>query len=74
MAFEIFREETEKLFKYSKNPHIHVANFPPSISLADFETQKINPSKRAFEKYKSQGLFSEFYGSAYQKLPSVLRV
>ena len=44
MAFEIFREETEKLFKYSKNPHIHVANFPPSISLADFETQYLFPS------------------------------
>ena len=26
-------------------------NFPPHI----------NPSKRAFEKYKSRGLFSEFY-------------
>ena len=24
MAFEISRKETEKLFKYSKNPHIHV--------------------------------------------------
>ena len=44
IAFEIFREETEKLFKYSKNPHIHVANFPPSISLADFETQYLFPS------------------------------
>ena len=49
----------------------------PTISLADFETQfpsvykplrikappKISPSKRAFEKYKPQGLFSEFYGN-----------
>ena len=24
---------------------------------------KISPSKRAFEKYKPRGLFSEFYGS-----------
>ena len=42
----------------------------PSINLADFETQsslriwappKISSSKRAFEKYKPRGLFSEFY-------------
>ena len=42
------------------------------VSLIDFETQislrtkappKISPSKKAFEKYKPQGLFSEFYGT-----------
>ena len=42
------------------------ANFPPSVSLTDFVTQislrtKISPSKRAFEKYKPRGFFSEFY-------------
>ena len=26
---------------------------------------KISPAKRAFEKYKSRGLFSEFYGSLF---------
>ena len=26
---------------------------------------KISPSKRAFEKYKPRGLFSEFYGMSY---------
>ena len=27
-------------------------------------SQKISPSKRAFEKYKARGLFSEFYSVA----------
>ena len=32
--------------------------FPSKISLS----KHISPSKRAFEKYKPQGLFLEFYG------------
>ena len=53
--------------KQSKN-----SKFPPNYKAnpIDFETQisnirpaaKISPSKRAFEKYKPRGLFSEFNG------------
>ena len=32
------------------------------ISLHKLAPLNISPSKRAFEKYKPQGLFSEFYG------------
>ena len=48
--------------------------FPSKYKLVDFETQtslrilappKIGPSKRAFEKYKPRGLFSEFYSISY---------
>ena len=36
---------------------------PPNISPPPPPPQKkISPSKRVFEKYKSRGLFSEFYG------------
>ena len=32
---------------------------------------KISPSKRAFEKYKPRGLFSEFYGSLYRDFSNI---
>ena len=56
-----------------------MVNFPPTIRLAQSILKpkfpsvhkplqikarpKIGPSKRAFEKYKPRGLFSEFYGT-----------
>ena len=43
------------------------ANFPFPI----WALPKITPSKRAFEKYKSRGLFSEFY-SIFQKVKSFI--
>ena len=41
-----------------KFPSVDKARAPP----------KISPSKRAFEKYKPRGLFSEFYGICLKKL------
>ena len=35
---------------------------------------KISPSKRAFEKYKPRGLFSEFYGSLYRDFNNIRRL
>ena len=50
----VVQSKTEKNSKFlSKNKAGPIANFPPHIS----------PSKRAFEKYKPRGLFSEFYGT-----------
>ena len=61
-----------------------MVNFIPTIRLAQsilkrhfpsvdkllriLASQKISPSKRAFEKYKPQGLFSEFYGMLFKLL------
>ena len=62
--------------KQSKN-----SKFPPNYKAnpIDFETQisnispsaKISPSKRAFEKYKSRGLLSEFNGMISEFKPGL---
>ena len=45
-------------FKYKASP----IDFETQISLRRKTYPNISPSKRAFEKYKPRGLFSEFYG------------
>ena len=42
-------------------------SFETQISLRTQPPSKISPPKRAFEKYKLRGLFSEFYGILARK-------
>ena len=39
-----------------------MVNFLPTTKLAQSILKRKFPSRRAFEKYKPRGLFSEFYG------------
>ena len=49
--------------KFTANYKASPIDFETQISLRRLAPPKISPSKRAFEKYKPQGLFSKFYGN-----------
>ena len=52
------RKNGKFTFNYKASP----TDFETQISLRRLAPPNISPSKRAFEKYKPWGLFSEFYG------------
>ena len=56
------QSKTSKKGKFTSNYKVSPINFETQISLRRYAPPNISPSKRAFEKYKSRGLFWEFYG------------
>ena len=52
---------------YNASPIVLKRKFAPvDKPLRTLAPPKINPSKKAFEKYKPGGLFSEFYGIRFR--------
>ena len=63
-----YKVKQSKKGKFTPNYKASPIDFETQISPVDKPLRiqappKISPSKRAFEKYKPRGLFSEFYGN-----------
>ena len=52
--------EYHKILKIS--PSLYKPNYKLAQSTLKHKFPSVSPSQRAFEKYKPQGLFLEFYG------------
>ena len=57
-----YKVKQSKTGEFSSNNKASPIDFEMQISLPRKAPPNISPSKRAFEKYKPRGLFSEFYG------------
>ena len=58
-----YKVKQSKNGKFTSNYKASPIDFETQTSLLRQAPPKISPSKRVFEKYKSRGLFSEFYGN-----------
>ena len=57
-----YKVKQSKNGKFTFNYKASPIDFETQISLRRWAPPNVSPSKRAFEKYKPRGLFSEFYG------------
>ena len=57
------QSKAKKNGKYPSKNKASPIDFETQISLRTYAPPKRSPSKKAFEKYKPRGLFSEFYGN-----------
>ena len=58
-----YKVKQSKNDKFPSNYKASPLEFETQIPLHRKAPPKISPSKRTFEKYKSRGLYSEFYGT-----------
>ena len=68
LHLENYNVKQSKNGKFTSNCKASPIDFETQISLCRKAPPKISPSKRAFEKYKPGGLFSEFYGNFFTGL------
>jgi len=61
-----YKVKQSKNGKFPSNYKASSIDFETQISLHRETPPKISPSKRGFEKYKPQGLFSEFYSTTHK--------